>query len=223
MGISISNATSSAITKYSESLRSGEPDWSMIPSAGKSNKSQAEFVSGIKELAQRAANTTSKTELESIHRQRTRLYAEYISDVSPDRKALYQQAKNAVKRQKNSNPKCKGIGELSLLDFLERAEGKNNNLAEKKFVLAGGGTLECPILTGGGYGADISYQGTKVLTYLGDGYGWGCERTPAEREKEREFYGIYFNEYHAQKNAKSSELKELPNYLEEKMSFDRKA
>ena len=179
-------------------------------------------VSEIKELAQRAANTTSKTELESIHRQRTRLCAEYISDVSPDRKALYQQAKNAVKSQ-NGNPKCKGIGELSLLDFLERAEGKNNNLAQKKFALAGGGTLECPILTGEGYGADISYQGTKVLTYLGDSYGWGCERTPAEREKEREFYGIYFNEYHTQKNAQSSELKELPNYLEEKTSFDRKA
>lgn len=61
MGILISNATSSAITKYSVSLRSGEPDWSMIPSTGKSNKSQAEFVSEIKELAQRAANTTSKT------------------------------------------------------------------------------------------------------------------------------------------------------------------
>ena len=45
---------------------------------------------------------------------------------------------------------CKGIGELSLLDFLERAEGKNNNLAQKKFALAGGGTLECPILTGEG-------------------------------------------------------------------------
>ena len=86
-----------------------------------------------------------------------------------------------------------------MLDFLERAEGKNNNLAQKKFALAGGGTLECPILTGEGYGADISYQGTKVLTYLGDSYGWGCERTPAEREKEREFYGIYFNEYHTQK------------------------
>ena len=26
------------------------------------------------------------------------------------------------------------------LDFLERAEGKNNNLAQKKFALAGGGT-----------------------------------------------------------------------------------
>ena len=98
-----------------------------------------------------------------------------------------------------------------MLDFLERAEGKNNNLAQKKFALAGGG-----------YGADISYQGTKVLTYLGDSYGWGCERTPAEREKEREFYGMYFNEYHTQKNAQSSEVKELPNYLEEKTSFDRK-
>ena len=51
MGISISNATSSAITKYSASLRNGEPDWSMIPSAVKSNKSRAEFVSEIKELA----------------------------------------------------------------------------------------------------------------------------------------------------------------------------
>ena len=50
----------------------------------------------------------------------------------------------------------------------------------------------------------------------------GCERTPAEREKEREFYGMYFNEYHTQKNAQSSEVKELPNYLEEKTSFDRK-
>ena len=27
-----------------------------------------------------------------------------------------------------------------------------------------------------GYGADIYYQGTKVLTYLGSGYGWACER-----------------------------------------------
>ena len=34
---------------------------------------------------------------------------------------------------------------------------------------------------------------------------------------------IYFNEYHAQKNSQSSELEELPDYLEEKPSFDRKA
>ena len=131
MGISISNAANSAITKYSASLRNGEPDWSMIPSAGKSNKSQAEFVSEIKELAQRAANTTSKAELESIHRQRTKLCAEYISDVSPDRKASYQQAKNAVKRQKNSNPKCQESENYHCLIFWRGQRGKITTLRER--------------------------------------------------------------------------------------------
>lgn len=219
---SAAKATNSADTKYSVAPGSGEPDWSIIPSAGKSDKSQAEFIAQIKELAQRAANTTSKAELEYIHRQRTELCAEYISDVSPDRKTLYQQAKNVIKSQ-NRNQQCRGIGELSLFDFLETAERKNNNLAEKKFALAGGGTLVCPILTGGGYGADIDYQGTKVLTYLGDGYGWACEKTPAEQEKQREFYGIYFDEYHTQKNAQGSEVEERPEDWEEKPSFDRKA
>ena len=55
------------------------------------------------------------------------------------------------------------------------------------------------------------------------GYGWACERTPADREKEREFYGIYFNEYHSLKNGKGEELEALPDYLEKKPSFDRKA
>ncbi len=220
MGISISSAINFANTKYNASLSSGELDWAMIPSARKSNKSQAEFVDEIKELARRAANTTNKAELEYIHRQRTELCAEYMSDVSPDRKALYQQAKKAMQSQ-SGNPQCQGIGELTLLDFLEAAEGKSSNLAEKKFTLAGGGTLVCPILTSGGHGADIYYQGTKVLTYLGSGYGWACERTPAEQEKE--FYGIYFNEYRTLKNVQGSELEELPDYLEEKPSFDMKA
>lgn len=211
MSVSLSGIGAIRKEQLISSYSNGEPDWSMIPSAKKSNKTQAEFVDEIKELARKAANTTSKAELEYIHRQRTLLCAEYMSDVSPNRKALYQQAKNAVKSS-NHNPKCQGIGELSLLDFLERAEGNKSDLAEKKFVLAGGGTLVCPILTSGGYGADIYYQGTKALTYLGSGYGWACERTPAEREKEKEFYGIYFNEYHTIKNDQQSELEKLPDY-----------
>jgi hypothetical protein len=62
-----------------------------------------------------------------------------------------------------------------------------------------------------------------VLTYLGSGYGWACERTPAEREKEKEFYGIYFDEYRALKNGKELELEEMPDYLEDKATFDVKA
>ena len=216
MGISALNTANSANTKYHMSLGGRGPDWSIIPSSGKSSKSKAEFTDEIKELARKAAETTSKKELEYIHSQRTKLCAEYMSDVSPDRKALYRQAENALKGQ-GGNPKCHGSGELTLLDFLEAAEGRTESLAEKKFTLA------CPILTSGGYGADIYYQGTKVLTYLGSGYGWACERTPAEREKEREFYGIYFNEYRLLKNGQGAGLEELPDYLEEKPSFDRKA
>lgn len=222
MGISALSTANSANTKYHMSLGGRGPDWSIIPSSGKSSKSKTEFTDEIKELARKAAETTSKKELEYIHSQRTKLCAEYMSDVSPDRKALYRQAENALKGQ-GGNPKCHGSGELTLLDFLEAAEGRTESLAEKKFTLAGGGTLACPILTSGGYGADIYYQGTKVLTYLGSGYGWACERTPAEREKEREFYGIYFNEYRSLKNGQGAGLEELPDYLEEKPSFDRKA
>lgn len=190
MGISVSSTVNSGNTKYRISLSSGEaPDWSIIPSSGKSSKSKAEFTDEIKELARKAANTTNKAELEYIHRRRTELCAEYMSDVSPDRKALYRQAENALKGQ-GGNLKCKGSGELTLLDFLEAADGRTDSLAEKKFTLAGGGTLTCPILTSGGYGVDIYCQGTKVLTYLSSGYGWACERTPAEREKKGSFMGF---------------------------------
>ena len=164
MGISISGMVNSSNTKQSMLLSARGPDWSIIPSSGKSSKSKAEFTNEIKELARKAANTTSKAELEYIHRRRTQLCAEYMSDVSPDRKALYRQAENALKGQ-GGNPKCKGSGELTLLYFLEAADGRAENLAEKKFALAGGGTLTCPILTSGGYGADIYYQGTDVVSF----------------------------------------------------------
>ncbi len=197
----------------------GEPNWSYIPTAGKPQKSKAEFVSEIKELAQKAALSTNKAESEYISRQVLQLRAEYLSDVAPNRKLLYQQAKNAMRNQ-NNNPKCKGIGELTLLDFLEMADGRGSSLAEKRFALAGGGALSCPILTSGGYGVEIECQGAKVLSNLGNG--WGYEMTSAELLKNNEFYSIYWSEYRSVKN-KSAELAELPDYLGDMPAFDRKA
>ena len=149
-------------TQLITTTSSGEPDWSIIPTSGKSSRSQDVIISELKELARKAAMTTNKTELDYISRQSLQLHAEYLSDVAPNRKMLYQQAKNTIKNQ-SGNTKCRGIGELTLLDFLEKAEGKISNLADRKFVLAGGGTLVCPMLTGGGYGAEIFYGDTMVL------------------------------------------------------------
>ena len=219
MSVSVSGSVSCIKNVTIATTGKGEPNWSYIPSAGKSNKSKAEFTSEIKELAKKAALASSKAESEQISRQVLQLRAEYLSDVAPDRKMLYQQAKNAMKSQ-NNNPKCRGIGELTLLDFLEAADGRGSGLAEKRFALAGG-TLTCPILTTGGYGAVIECQGVKALSNTGNG--WSYEMTPAELAKKNEFYSIYWSEYRSVKNSVGAELSELPDYMEEKPSFDRKA
>ena len=110
MGISLSGIGTVGKEQLISSCSNGEPNWSYIPTKGKSSETHAEFVSEIRELARRAATTTNKTESEYISRQVLGLRAEYLSDVAPDRKQLYEQAKNTIKKQ-TGNPKCKGCGE----------------------------------------------------------------------------------------------------------------
>ena len=93
MGISFSNIGTVGREQLITSGSNGEPNWSYIPSKGNSTRTQTEFVSEIKKLAQKAANATDKTEQDAISRQLLQLRAEYLSEVAPDRKQLYQQAK----------------------------------------------------------------------------------------------------------------------------------
>ena len=109
MGISLNGVANGARNVTSATLVTGQPNWSYIPSAAKQTKTQAEFVTEIKELARNAATATNKADKDSIDRQLLQLRAEYLSDVSPDRKLLYQQAKSVMKKQ-SGNQKCKGIG-----------------------------------------------------------------------------------------------------------------
>lgn len=84
MSVSLSSIGTIGKEQLISSCSNGEPNWSYIPTKGKSLKTQTEFVSEIKELARRAAMTTNKTESEYISRQVLCLRAEYISDVAPD-------------------------------------------------------------------------------------------------------------------------------------------
>lgn len=73
-----------------------------------------------------------------------------------------------------------------------------------------------------GYGAEIQYQGVTVLSNLGNG--WGYEMTPAELAKKDEFYSIYWSEYNFVKENGSSELREMPDYLDQdRPSFEARA
>ena len=113
----------------------------------------------------------------------------------------------------------KGVPLSYIRDFLGH---ESIDTAEKKFALAGGGTLNCPILTTGGYGAEIQYQGVTVLSNLGNG--WGYEMTPAELAKKDEFYSIYWSEYNLVKESGSSELREMLDYLnQDRPSFEARA
>lgn len=92
MGISVVMVSSSGKGQPITS-RDGEPNWSYILSAAKTNRTQTEFVEKIKELARKAAMTTNAAEKEVIERQVLQLRTEYLLDVAPDRKSMYQSAK----------------------------------------------------------------------------------------------------------------------------------
>lgn len=209
-------STSREVTAITTS--SGEPNWTYIPTAGRCNKSKETLSDEIRDLAGRAARADSGIEKEQINRQVLKLRADFLSDVAPDRKNLYHQAENAIKAQSGKDSgKQMAMGELSLLYFLEHEENKQN-LSGKSFILAGGATLTCPILTGGGSGAVIEQGGVKVLLYTGAG--WGYEMTSAELQKKDEFYAIYDKALRDVKKGSGEQMRELPDYLEDRPSFD---
>ena len=47
--------------------------------------------------------------------------------------------------------------------------------------------------------------------------------TPAELDRKNEFYDIYWKEYRETKNNLEDSFLELPDYLEDRPQFDRKA
>ena len=73
-------------------------------------------------------------------------------------------------------------------------------------------------MTGGGCGAIIEQGGVKVL--LSTGGGWGYEMTPTELQKKDEFYAIYDKAFQDAQKGSGKQMRELPDYLEERPSFD---
>ena len=213
LGVGNTNNITTAIT-----MSYGEPNWAIIPSAGRCKKTKEQLVFEIKDLANRVANAKEGIEKEQLNREVLKLHADYLSDVSPDRIGLYKQVEKVIKSQNKDNKGIPhGIGELTLLYFLKHAD-KSQNLADKSFPLAGGATVTCPILTTGGYGVVIEQGGVQILS--GNDYGWGYQMTPAELQKNNEFYAIYNSTVrNAQKEAKEV-LRDLPEYLEDRPMFN---
>ena len=77
MGISLSGIGTVGKEQLISSCSNGEPNWSYIPTKGKSSKTQTEFVSEIRELARRAA-TTKIRQSQNIFPDRFLVYGQNI-------------------------------------------------------------------------------------------------------------------------------------------------
>ncbi|MGL5260512.1 MAG: hypothetical protein ACRC7V_10420 [Lachnospiraceae bacterium] len=212
----IASIGSSIVNQFISSNSNGTPNWNYIPTCSVSEKSQKEFEVEIQNLAKKAASTSDKAELEKINKQVLKIRTEYISSVSPDRKQLYSSASSTMAKDSGKNYKCKGIGELSLLDFLEESK---DNMSERMIAISGG-QLSFAISSYGGYDVMISAGGQQVLgTANGQ---WTYQMTGAELQKKDEFYAIYWKSYRNEKT-NEKELSELPDYIDNKSILDLKA
>lgn len=183
---SMKEVKSPIVRSYSTFASIPEPDWRTIPTKGGQTLSDEEILEQIKSVAQREAmmrHTNNYEQSDSIARIKQYLSTQYISDVSPDRKALYKQAKKIS--QQGEQEQSKYPLSFTLVDImcdLDKIEDSNNN----------SGTLTTSYTTGYGTDYELNMGGQCVLS-TSRGI-WQYHSTPLEGMKREEFYTIYNKE-----------------------------
>jgi hypothetical protein len=180
---SMKEIKSPLVRSYSAFGSIPEPDWNTIPTKGGRTLSNQEMVEQIKMLAQREAmmrHTNNYEQSDSIARIKQYLSTQYISDVSPDRKALYKQAKKISQQGEQEQSKYPlSFTFVDIMCDLDKIEGFNNNY----------GTLTTSYTTG--YGEDYELNiGEQCVLSTSRGV-WQYHPTPLEGMKREEFYKIY--------------------------------
>ncbi|KOY82801.1 hypothetical protein I6G82_12650 [Lysinibacillus macroides] len=160
------------------------PDWDIIPTKGKQAPPPDELIAQMKDIVLKNVLADKTTPIRQIEV----LLAQYISPVSPDRKALYQKAMKAIKqfeaeKKENATP----LGELSLVTHL-------NNMdfgTEKNIAMSANGIIKPVMNSLGGYDYEVVVGGQTLLTSTNGN--WDYVMTPAEQQKRDEFYKIYWS------------------------------
>lgn len=190
MSITINN-------KYDEATYALSPSnpslWNKIPHKGMKALSEEEIKNEMKELAVKAKNTNEQTELKKIDMRKTELCAQYMSYVSPDRKALFEEAKKAVNGQRKQHNANKPLGELSLVYYLTEKDHNKSTKGATMYPLSNGAFATSFLTNGGGNGFNVNVTGEEVLSYS---YGrLSYTPTSAEHARAQELYQIFDNTY----------------------------
>ncbi|WP_107948004.1 hypothetical protein [Lysinibacillus parviboronicapiens] len=181
------------------------PNWDVIPTKGMNVPPQDELINQMREVARRTALAAKSArrngdESTAINLQIEKLLAQYISPVSPDRKALHQQAMKAIKKHESENHMTP-VGDPSLVDYLNKMDNIPT-ATNKSLSLSGGGIVRPTMNSLGGYDYDVMVGGHTLLASVNGNWHYGL--TPAESMKEKEFYQMYWSFVDEAKN----ELKE---------------
>lgn len=182
-GYSMKEVKSPLVRSYSAFSSIPAPDWSRIPTKGGRTLSNEEMLEQIKSVAQREVmmrHSNNYEQSDRIERMKDYLSTQYISDVSPDRKALYKQAEKELQKAKEEQPTYPiNFTLVDILSDLDEVEGFNSKH----------GTITTAYTTGYGEEYELNIGGQRVM---GTSRGiWRYYSTPLEEMKREEFYKIY--------------------------------
>lgn len=149
----------------------GQPDWNITPSRGMTGLSDQDLFEKVKETAKRNAVTSGSDGLKRIGYEEDALKAQYISAVSPDRKAILQSAERHIARQKEE--KEIPAGYINLIYYMNKSDGL---IDEKERISSVSLTVSHNQTGLPNY--QISLDGSPILRSI-DGK-WNYQLTPEE-------------------------------------------
>lgn len=165
-----------------------QPNWDVIPTQGGSAFSDEQLIAQAKQLASNAPNRETATEDEwnAFLEKKERLAVQYISGVSPDRKALHAAALKVAKKVEQEEPDK--LRPLTLLDFLIMDDLNLTFDRETRELLKK--SKITPIARGdGGFDYNVKYDDEVVLKSV-DGQ-WTYELTDVEHQRQQQFEQIF--------------------------------
>lgn len=189
MSVSGTNKTTSV---YSPANNLNAPNWDKIPHKGMKTPSKEELVQQIKDNGTKLAQAKTKEEESALAYEHLKLKAQYLSSVSPDRKALYKDAMQVINQPKNSTVQKQPQKPKSVYDFLNERDGiksKGNDLANTPEPLPSGGSVSASHTFGGGFDYEIKAGGDSAMSSVGNN--WTYSLTPQESKKADEFTRIH--------------------------------
>lgn len=145
------------------------PNWNMIPHKGMTSLSKEDIIAQTKDIGVQFANAATEPERERIAQKYAELNTLYCSLVSPDRKALYDNAVNEIKKQAGGGQQNPGVDTTkNIFDFLNERDGigpyKKGMQFDRPYSFAGGGSVRATYVSGGGVQFDVSLYGEKLLS-----------------------------------------------------------